>query len=238
MGAFYREKEVAHYQLPVEFSQSEVAKGLRGIGLFKAVNPVRLQKINEENDGAQAPGQRVGPENDIDHRDKVQNDSDVAYPENTPEAEHGEHWHGGFPGASQNACNAVGEGQKKIKEGGGPGVDGSVGDHLRRAVESGNQEGDGNIDKDSHQLRHDDGTDDAETRALFCPLIFLGTEVLADKGGERHGEAGDGKEAKALYFGVGAASGDSHFPEFIDIGLYHHIGQGDDGVLEPGRQAV
>lgn len=32
------------------------------------MDPVGLQEINQENDGTQGPGQRIGPENNIDYR--------------------------------------------------------------------------------------------------------------------------------------------------------------------------
>lgn len=66
-------------------------------GLFlEPVHPVCFQKIDKKNNGTEAPCQRIGPENHLDFRDKVQDDCNVAYPDDAPEAEHGEHGHGGF----------------------------------------------------------------------------------------------------------------------------------------------
>ena len=59
-------------------------------------------------------------------------------------------------------------------------------------------------------------------------------QILADEGGERHGEAGNRKKAEAFDFGVRAEAGHGHFAEGIDIGLYDHIGKGDDGILDSG----
>ena len=53
-----------------------------------------------------------------------------------------------------------------------------------------------------HQLGHSDGAKDTETRALFCPVIFFGAQVLTDKRSHGHGKAGDGKEAEPFYFGI------------------------------------
>ena len=42
--------------------------------------------------------------------------------------------------------------------------------------------------------------------ALLHAVILMCTEVLADEGRQRHREAGDGKEGKALELGIGAAA--------------------------------
>ena len=68
--------------------------------LFKPMHPVRFQEIEQENNGAQTPGQRISPENDIDYRDKVNDDGDVTHPYDAPETEHGEHRYGRFSRAS------------------------------------------------------------------------------------------------------------------------------------------
>ncbi len=166
------------------------------------------------------------------------NDRDITHPDDAPETEHGEHGHGGFSRTPQDAGNAVGEGEQEIEERDCSRVGRSVCDHLRRAVECGDQGRYGYVDHDAHKLRSDDGTEDAEARPLFGALILSRTEILTDKGGQRHGETGDGQEAEALDLGVCAAAGHSHLAEFVDVGLYDHIGEGDDGILKPGGQTV
>ncbi len=115
---------------------------------------------------------------------------------------------------------------------------GTVGNHLRSTIERGNQSGNREVYKDAHQFRHADRTQDTEPGTFFGPVILSGSQILADEGGECHGKTGDGQEAETFYLGVGAASGHSHFTEFIDMGLYDYIGQCDDGILESSGQSV
>ena len=44
----------------------------------------------------------------------------IRYPDDAPEAEHGNHGHRGFPRPSQDARDTVGESEQEIKEGDGP----------------------------------------------------------------------------------------------------------------------
>ena len=132
----------------------------------------------------------------------------------------------------------MGEGEQEVEERDRSGMDRPVGDHLRRAVEGGDQRRYGNIDKDAHKLCCDHGAEDTETRSLFGALVLFGAQILADESGQRHGETGDGQETETFDFGVGAAARHSHLSEFIDVGLYHYVGESDDGILKSRRQAV
>lgn len=181
------------------------------------MHPVRLQKIEQENDGTQTPRQRISPENHLDFRDKVQDDCDIAHPHDTPETEHGEHGHGGFSGAPQDTRDTVGEGEQEVEERDRPRVGRPVGDHLRRAVEGGNQDRYGKVNKDAHKLRRDDRAEDTEARPFFGALVLFCAQILADEGGERHGETGDGQETEPLDLGVSAAACHRHLAEFVDI---------------------
>lgn len=115
---------------------------------------------------------------------------------------------------------------------------GSIGDYFGIVVKCSYEHRGKGINQDAHQLGHSDGAKDTETRALFCPVIFFGAQVLTDKRSHGHGKAGDGKEAEPFYFGIGAAACHGHFAEAVDIGLHHNIGNGNDGVLKAGGQAV
>lgn len=66
----------------------------------------------------------------------------------------------------------------------------------------------------------------------LAPRFWLIKVVMA------RAEAGDGEKTEPLDGGVCPAACHCHFPELVDIGLHHHIGQGDDGILETGGQAV
>ena len=63
-------------------------------------------------------------------------------------------------------------------------------------------------------------------------------EILADKSRQRHGEAGNGQERKALQLGVRAVGRHGDLAEGIDVGLDNDIRKTDDGVLHAGRQTV
>ena len=63
------------------------------------------------------------------------------------------------------------------------------------------------------------------------------TEVLADEGRQRHREAGDGKEGKALELGIGAAARHGVRAEGVDVALHDDVCKGDDGILHAGGQA-
>lgn len=132
----------------------------------------------------------------------------------------------------------MGESQQKEKEGLCPGLSCSKGDDFGSIVESGNQQGRRKIDEHPDDFRADDGTYHSEGCALLGSVIFTRTQILADEGGKSHGEAGDRQKAEALYLGVGAAAGDSHLSELVDICLDEYIGNGDDGILEAGGQTV
>lgn len=190
---------------------------MSSILLLKPVHPVRLQEIEQKYDGAQSPGQRIRPENHLDFRDKTQDDGDVAHPDDAPETEHGEHGHGGFSGAPQNTRDTVGEGEQEVEERDRPCVGRPVSDHLRRAVEGGDQDRYGKVNKDAHKLRRNDRAEDTEARPFFGALVLFCAQILADEGGERHGKTRDGQEAETLDFGVGTAPRHSHFAEFVDV---------------------
>lgn len=132
----------------------------------------------------------------------------------------------------------MGEGEQEVEERDRPCVGRPVCDHLCRAVECGNQGRNGQVDNDAHKFRCEDGAEDAETCPLFGALVLFCTKVLADEGGQRHSETGDGQKAEAFDLGVGAAAGDSHLAEFVDVGLYHHVGECNDGILKSCGQSV
>lgn len=109
------------------------------------------------------------------------------------------------------------EGEQEVEERDRPGVGCPVSDHFRRAVEGGDQDRYGKINKDAHKFRGNHGAEDTEARPLFGALVLFGAQILADESGKRHSEAGDGQEAEALDLGVSAAASHRHLAEFIDI---------------------
>ena len=130
------------------------------------------------------------------------------------------------------------KGQQEIKERYCLGLGYAAGNHLGIAVEKADQAGRKKVDGDAHKLRGGDGAENAEDDALSHPLILARPHILADKGGQRQGKAGHRQEGKAFDFGVGAASGHSRGAEFINVGLHHHVGQRNDGILQACGETV
>lgn len=110
--------------------------------------------------------------------------------------------------------------------------------NLRITVKSSDKNRRDKINKDSDALCHDKAAPNAKAGSFFCPVVFSGSQVLADKGGQSHGEAGDRKKAEAFYLGVCAASGYRQVSKTVDIGLDDYIGQRDDRILKTGRKSV
>lgn len=208
------------------------------LSALKSMYPVRFQEINEENDGTQRPGQRIGPENYIDNGNYFNRYTDIGNTDDTPAAHHNQHGDDGFSCAAQDTGHAVGEGQQKIEERYGAGLSGTKRNHLRIIIKSGYQYRSKPVDQKAHEFSGDDGTQNAETGSLFGTVILAGSQVLADEGGHGHCEAGDWQKAEALNFGISPAPGHGHFPKTVYIGLHHNVGDGDYGILETGRKAV
>ena len=132
----------------------------------------------------------------------------------------------------------MGKGKQEIKEGDDSCLRCPVGDDLGGPVEEGGKGGDQDINGDPNQLRKDNGCDAAEDGSFFHTVVFLGAQVLAGKGSHGQGKAGNRQKAEAFDLGIGAASCHGSRAEGVDVGLHHHIGKGDDGILDPSRQTV
>ena len=63
-------------------------------------------------------------------------------------------------------------------------------------------------------------------------------KVLADEGGYCHGEGHYRNENEAFDFGIGTAARHCNIAEGIDIGLNDHVCDGDDGVVDSGRDSL
>ena len=114
----------------------------------------------------------------------------------------------------------------------------SIGDDLRGAAECGDQHRCKSIDHQADKLCNSNRTKDSENSSFLGTAVFLCPQILADKGGERQGKAGDGKETEALHLRIRAAAGHCHFPEFVNVGLHHYIRQRNNGILQSCRKAV
>jgi len=201
------------------------------------MHPVGFQEVDQENDAAAHPGDGIGPGNGFQLVPDLNRDGNVGNPEYTPADEHGVHGDRCFARAPHDAGDAVGEGQQAIEQADGAHVAGTEIDGLGGTAEEANELGSEDVGKHTDGLRHDHGAGDAEAHTFLDPVILVGTQVLAHEGGQGHGEAGDRQEGKALQLGVGTAAGHGGLAEAVDIGLNHHIGDGDHGILNAGGQA-
>ena len=210
---------------------------LLGLQPVEVVEPVGFQEIDQEDHGADEPGQRIGGEDHLNFRDVVDDNRDIGDTNQAPGDQHGEHGDHGLASAPHDAGNAVGEGQEEIGEGLQFGLAGAEIHHLWGVVEKRDELGAKEIDGDTHQLRQDHGAADSEPDALLHPVILPGSQVLAHEGGQGHGEAGDGQKGKALHLGVGATASHGGVAKAVDVGLDHQVGKGDDGILHARGQA-
>ena len=64
------------------------------VGAIKIMDPIGFQKINQENDAAQCPGDGVCPGNRGKLRNELDGCSDIGNPEQTPAGQHGKHGDG------------------------------------------------------------------------------------------------------------------------------------------------
>lgn len=202
------------------------------------MKPVRLKIICGKDDCAECPGKWISPENHVDDRNEMYCNGYIGYPNNAPAQQHDQHGHPRTPRAPENSGQTVGVGQQEVKEGNRVGLDDAIPDHLRVAVEGADEQRRKNIYQNANRLGNGYRAQDTEPGAFFGPVIFLRSKILADKGSKGHDKAVDRQEAEALNLGVGAAAGHGHFAEGVDIGLHHHIGKGDDGVLQARREPV
>ena len=169
---------------------------------------------------------------------EAENQGDIDTPQDAPAAEHHHHGHRGFAAAPENAGAAVGHGQQEVKQSIDSGVDDAVGNGLRVADKEPEQLGDEEVHEHTGDFRENHGGDDSEQRALFGPGDVSCPQILTDIGGKGHAHGRDGQKGEALNLGVGPLAAHGAGPEGIDVGLNDHVAQADDGVLNPGGQAL
>ena len=168
---------------------------------------------------------------------KGNGDGNVGNPQHTPAQEHGIHGYSGFACAPENTGGTVGEGKQEEEQANGAAVKHAVVNDLRAVVKQPDELGGKKIKQPADTLSHHHGADNGENSALFHPVILLCAQVLTHEGSQGLAEAGNGQEGKALNFGVGAAACHGSGAEGIDVGLHHHIGKTDHGILNTGGQA-
>ena len=95
--------------------------------------------------------------------------------------------------------------------------------------------------KNDQDQGNDKSNSDRQQDYIFCSLLrtfFLpGAYVLADKGRSRNGHALHGQKDELIQFVIAAPPGHTRGAEYIDIGLYKHIGKCRDRRLDRSRKA-
>lgn len=206
--------------------------------LVEAVDPVGEVVVEEVDDRAERPGDGVGHVDILDLVDDAHDDGDIRDPDHTPEQQHDDHRHESLARAAADRCDGMGVGEQAEEQRGRAHLPRAEGDDVRRGAEEGDELRREQIHRHADQLRDDDGGDDAEARTLLGAVMQTGTEILADKGRQRHGEARDGQESEALQLGIRAVGGHGDLAEGVDVGLHDDVGKADDRVLHAGGQAV
>lgn len=168
----------------------------------------------------------------------MEGDRDVGHADHTPADHHDDHRNNGFSGTAEDSGGTVGKCQEEIKQRIDPGLAGSTLDDFRCAVKGGDQMGNEKKHKDPHKFCQCDGTEYAEAGTFFDTVIFFCPDVLTGEGSNGKGKTGNREKSKALDLGIRATAGHSHFSERVDVGLYHHVSQGNDGILDAGRKTV
>ena len=200
------------------------------------MHPIHLQKVDQEHHRADKPGQRVSPEHHRDLFHQCHCDGDVGDPQEAPAAQHGKHGHTCLSGTAHDGCDAVGEGQKEIKQGHGAGLSHTEADHLWIVVKEGDQVGREDVNTYADDFGHQHGADETKGCSFFGAFILPCTQILSHEGGQCHGKAGHREEGEAFDLGVGTAAGHRGDVEQVDLGLDHHIRDADHRVLQTGGQ--
>ena len=202
------------------------------------MEPVGADIVDDQKDRTEQPRQRIDPVDHVDRAEIRHRDGDERHAHHAPENQHRQHRDRGLARAAQHRRETVRGRQQEKEDRTDLRLSDTEGDRLRLLGEGADQIGRGEIDRNADQLRRRNGTENAEAGALLGPVVFARAQILAHKGGQRHLKAGDRQEGEALDLGIGAAAGDGHGAEGVDVGLYHDVGNGDDRVLQAGGQTV
>lgn len=204
----------------------------------KAVLPVGEQEVEQVDHRADGPCDGVRPVDVDDLVPPLHHQRNVENTEHTPYAQHDGHGHEDLARAPAHAGDGVGERQQAVEQTDGARLQHAQLNNLRRPGEQLHQPRRPQIGGHADQLGDDSRRRDAEDGALLGTGLHTRAQILAHIGGDSHGKAGDRQEREALDFGVRAVGRRGHLAEGVDVGLHHHVGQRDHGVLHTGGQAV
>jgi len=106
----------------------------------------------------------------------------------------------------------------------------AVGDYLRIAVKQADEMGREYPYDQGDGFGNAGGAEDTDANALLCTIGTVRAQILADECGQRHVEARDRQEGKALNARMCAAARHGSRTECIDVGLDDDIGEGDNAI--------
>ena len=208
-----------------------------GFQPVEVVNPIGFQEVNQEDDGAEAPGDGICPGNSGKLVDEFDGDGDIGDADDAPANKHGDHGNRSLACAAHNGGDTVGKCQQEIEQADGPHVHGAEVDGQFVAGEKSYELGCQHIFRNTDELRHQAGAKNTEANAFFHAVIIFGTQILTNERGQSHGETGDGQKGETFDLLMGTTAGHGCVTEGVDVGLHHQIGKADDGILNTGRQA-
>lgn len=134
---------------------------------LESIYPFSTQKQIQENHRADAPGQRVCPEDHTNIRNVVHSNGNIADTEQTPDTEHDDHRNCCMTGAAKDCCDTVRKRQQKIEQRNRPRLHHTIMYHLRISVKCRDQRRSRHIDQNTDQFRNHYGAQDAKPRTFF-----------------------------------------------------------------------
>ena len=197
-----------------------------------------MQDVPRKQCRGDAPRQGIGPENDADILYKMQRDRQVGNAQCAPDRQHDHHRHNGTAQPAQDTRAAVAERQQAVEQRRRARLPHAEGDDLRLAAERAHQLRAQQVDAHAHDLRQQDRAKYAEFHTLAHTVGLTRTDILADKGRQRHRKAGHRQKGEALHLGIRAAARHGVGTEGVDVGLHNDVGQRNDRVLHTGWQPL
>ena len=146
-------------------------------------------EVQEIDHRAESPGEGIRPIDIDDLVEQAHHQHDVQDADHAPDGQHDGHGDKRLARAAADAGHRVGEGQQKVEQRDGAGLQHAQGQHRRRFGEQADQRRSGQIRQYADDLGNDGRRQDAEPRTTAGPLLLSRAQVLADVGGDGHGEA-------------------------------------------------
>ena len=196
---------------------------------------VAVHKVQDLGKGGQGPAAGV---QQVQRRDGVEVGKDGVHPDHTEHAGAHHHDDGGHHGLAQPA----GGGNGAVHEGGDAVGKGHHGHALHAGVDDSalggeqRQKGAAEEEQGTAQCKpHAEGVAQTDEVAFLDAVGFAGTVVLAHEAGAGHVEGGHAVVDHVVGVGGSAVALDHEGVKGVDAGLDEQVGDGKNGVLEPGR---